>query len=219
MANGAAHQSNLERCEAEMGRKVRDGWYACGMAFRRKRREKTKADPRHSHGRGDAAETGAFVSTFTFRLPFRMGVSDNLEQEIAWPSDYQNAKDGQRFGAPPFVRLRLFNAAIPDRKFSPANAPAAVRRFYGTDYELGPPDDGDPYLYEQWVSLETPAVLLVGEDPNDGAYAFHRGLSALDVYLRAFALARNQHGSSDQLTGAPAHSDRGGAESRRQVDS
>ncbi len=162
------------------------------MAFRRKRREKTQADPRHPHW-GDAAETGAFVFTFTFRLPFRLGVSDNLEQQIAWPSDYQNPKDGQRFGAPPFVRLRLFNAAIPDRKFSPANTPAAVQRFYGTDYELGPSDDGDPYLYEQWVSLETPAVLLVGEDPNDGAYAFHRCLSALDVYLRAFALARNDN--------------------------
>jgi hypothetical protein len=41
------------------------------------------------------------------------------------------------------------------------------------------------------VSLETPAVLLIGENPADGGYAFHRCLSALNVYLQAFALARN----------------------------
>lgn len=34
-------------------------------------------------------------------------------------------------------------------------------------------------------------MLLEGEDPADGAYAFHRSLSALNVYLQAFALARD----------------------------
>lgn len=163
------------------------------MVFRKNRREKTTADPHRADERADAADTGAFVCTFTLRLPFRMGISDNLEQKIAWPGDYQDAEDARTFGEPPFVRLRLFNATVPDRKFSPANAPAAVRRFYNCDYELGPPDNGDPHLYEQWVSLETPAALLIGEHPNDGAYAFHRCLSALDVYLQAFALARNNN--------------------------
>jgi hypothetical protein len=163
------------------------------MASSKKRREKTKADPHRANWRGDPAETGPFISTFTFRLPFRMGISDNFEQEIAWPSEYQNPEDAQTFAKPPFVRLRLFNPTVPDRKFSPANAPAAVRRFYGSDYELGPADDVDPLLYEQWVSLETPAALLVGEDPADGAYAFHRCPSALDTYLQAFALARNDN--------------------------
>ena len=98
-------------------------------------------------------------------------------------------------GAPEVPRRRgccWAKATVPDRKFSPANAPAAVRRFYGSDYELGPADV-DPLLYEQWVSLETPAALLVGEDPADGAYAFHRCLPALDTYLQAFALARNDN--------------------------
>jgi hypothetical protein len=163
------------------------------MASGKKGREKPNADQRVANWRSDPAETGAFVFTFTFRLPFRMGISDNFEQEIAWTSEYANPEDAKTFAKPPFVRLRLFNAKVPDRKFSLANTPEAVRQFYGTDYDLGPADDVDPHLYEQWVSLETPAVLLVGEDRADGAYAFHRGMSALDAYLKAFALARNDN--------------------------
>src|SRR5436190_17590354 len=163
-----------------------------GMAASKKRRKKAEADPLSADWRTDAAETGAFLYTFTLRLPFRMGISDNFDQEIAWPSEYQEAGDAQPF-PPPFVRLRLFNAPVADRKCSPANAPAAVRRFYGADYELGPGDETDPQWYEQWVSLETPAALLVGEDPADGAFAFHRCLSALDAYLQAFALARDEN--------------------------
>lgn len=92
------------------------------MASSKKRPEKTKADPHRADWRGDTAETGAFVHTFALRLPFRMGISDNFEQEIAWPSKYQNAEDAQTFAKPPFVRLRLFNATVPDRKFSPVTA-------------------------------------------------------------------------------------------------
>src|ERR1022692_4252907 len=83
------------------------GWYACGMASSKKRREKTKPDPHLANWRGDPAETGAFISAFTFRLPIRMGISDNFEQEIAWPSEYQSPEDAQTFAKPPFVRLRL----------------------------------------------------------------------------------------------------------------
>lgn len=172
---------------------VRGDWYSCGIASGKKRPEKTKADPHRADRPGDPAETGAFFYTFTFRLPFRLGISDNFEQEVTWPSQYAKPEDAQTFGKPPFVRLRLFNAEVADRKFSPVNAPVAVRHFYGGDLELGPADDVDPHLYEQWVSLETPGALLVSEDPADGGYAFHRGLFALDVYLRAFALARNDN--------------------------
>lgn len=161
------------------------------MGSRKKRRADPRADPSRAAFHPDPAETGAFIYTFAFRLPFTTGMSDNFDQEIAWPSDHANAGDAQTFAKPPFVRLRFFNATLPDRKFSPANAPAAVHHFYGSEYDLGPADDVDPHLYEQWVSLETPAALLSGESPVDGAYAFHRCLSALNVYLQAFALARD----------------------------
>lgn len=161
-----------------------------GSRKRRRQRQDRAVSP-EADVRGDPAETGAFVYTFTFRLPFRLGISDNFGQDIAWPVEYANAKDRETFASQPYVRLRLFNAPLSDRKFSPAHAPAAVRHFYQADYELGSADDTlDPYLYEQWVSLETPAALLVDENPEDGAFAFHRCLSALNVYLQAFALAR-----------------------------
>jgi hypothetical protein len=160
---------------------------------RRKRRRRDRTDePQVEAFKADPAETGAFICTFTFRLPFRMGISDDFDQEITWPAEYAKDEDAETFAKSPFVRLRLFNATLPDRRFSPANAPAAVRHFYQAEYDVGPADDQvDPYLYEQWVSLETPAALLTDEDPADGGYAFHRCLSALNVYLQAFALARN----------------------------
>lgn len=164
------------------------------MGSRKRRRREPTDDRRVEAFHGDPAETGAFIYTFTFRLPFRMGISDDFGQEISWPADYAKEEDAQTFARPPFVRLRLFNATLADRMFSPANAPAAVRHFYRSLYDSGPTDDKvdkvDPHLYEQWVSLETPAALLTDENPADGAFAFHRCLFALNVYLQAFALAR-----------------------------
>jgi hypothetical protein len=161
------------------------------MRSRKRHRREPTDDPNGEAVHGDPAETGAFIYTFAFRLPFRMGISDSFGQEISWPAEYANAEDAQTFAKPPFVRLRLFNATVSDRKFSPANAPLAVRHFYEAEYDPGPADDKvDPRLYEQWVSLETPAALLIDENRADGAYAFHRCLSGLNVYLQAFALAR-----------------------------
>jgi hypothetical protein len=73
-----------------------------------------------------------------------MGISDNFDQEVAWPSDYAKAEDADTFAKPPFIRLRLLNATLADRKFSPANAPMAVRHFYAGKYDLGSADDTDP---------------------------------------------------------------------------
>lgn len=66
-----------------------------------------------------------------------------------------------------------------------------LRSSTSTEEDTGPQDENDPRLYEQWLSLETPGVLCTGEARTDGAYAFHRSLSALNVFLQAFALARS----------------------------
>ena len=148
-------------------------------------------DRRAGAFRGDPAETGAFIYTFTFRLPFRMGISDDFGQEIV----ASRVRQGGR-------RADLREAAIRPAPFVPRHArrsqvlpcECAGRRapLLPGRVRLGPADDKvDPHLYEQWVSLETPAALLTDESPDDGAYAFHRCLSALNVYLQAFALARN----------------------------
>jgi hypothetical protein len=172
---------------------VRCDCYAYVMPVPKSRRRKLVISQKNINLNGDPPETGPYLSTFTFRLPFRLGISDSFDQTITLPSEYASAPDSETFAMPPFVRLRLFNAAILDRKFSPANAAAAVRRFYDADWDVGHASEVDPHLYEQWVSVETPAALLVGEVPTDGAYAFHRSLAALNSYLQAFALARNDN--------------------------
>lgn len=102
------------------------------MSSRKKRRTGQSADPPPAAFRPDPAETGAFIYTSTFRLPFTMGISDNFDQEVAWPSDYAKAEDAATFAKPPFVRLRLFNATLADRKFSPGKCadgrPSLLRR-------------------------------------------------------------------------------------------
>jgi len=131
--------------------------------------------------------TGQFVYTFTCRLPFVLGIADGLDHEISVWADYLDDGAAAVFGKDPFVRLRIFNAPIADRMFWPVNMPRAIEYFYEGD--IGPADD-DNQLYEQWVSLETPAALLAGENPADGGYAFHRSLGVLNIFLQAFSLAR-----------------------------
>ncbi len=135
------------------------------------------------------AVTGPFLYTFTGRMPFVLGVADGLDHEVGLPVNYAVEQDADIFRRGPFVRIRIFNAPSVDRRFCPANLPQAVQHFYQTEYESG--EEDGPRLYEQWISLETPAVLLSGENQADPAYAFHRSLSVLNVFLQAFALARD----------------------------
>ena len=133
--------------------------------------------------------TGSFLYTFTCRIPFVLGVADGIEHEIVLSLPYANANAVQVFGRQPYVRVRIFNAPVADQKSWPANMPIAIKHFYGGD--IGPADAGGALLYEQWVSLETPATFLAGESQADPAYAFHRSLSVLNLFLQAFSLARN----------------------------
>ena len=131
---------------------------------------------------------GPFLYTFTFRLPFVLGVADPPDHQLELPSDYANEQDMEVFQRRPFVRLRFFNAPIADRKFWPVNMPAAVEYFYRGD--IGVPNQEGGHLYEQWISAETPAAFLAGESRTDPAYAFHRSYFTLNLFLQAFALAR-----------------------------
>jgi hypothetical protein len=133
--------------------------------------------------------TGPFLYTFTARLPFVLGVSDGLDHQVDLHVRYASQADDEVFQRGPFVRVRMFNAPIADRKFCFANMPEVVHHFYGAEYPFGEADG--THLYEQWISLETPAVFLEGEKASDPAYAFHRCLSVLNLFLQAFALARD----------------------------
>ena len=101
-----------------------------------------------------------------------LGFEDSFDHDVAVSGEYANEADAVVFGRPPFVRVRIFNADVADRKFAAANVPAAIEHFYGHHVPSGEVDDN--IFYEQWVTLETPAVFLSNEPRWDPAFAFHR---------------------------------------------
>jgi hypothetical protein len=134
-----------------------------------------------------AGPAGPKIYTFTCRLPFVLGFSDNLTHRIDLSGGYVDPADVDAFGPNAYVNIRMFNAQLADYKSWPVNMPSAVHHFYAG--EIGPPDDEHP-LYEQWISLETPGGLTHHENPSDPAYTFHRCLGALNIFLQALGLAR-----------------------------
>jgi len=140
---------------------------------------------------GNPAETGPFLYTFTFRLPLVLGIRSGFEVTVE-TAPYASESDAAIFLRPPSVRIRFINRDIADHKFLPANLAGALAEFHGRESsgaETLNVGEGIQ-LYEQWVSLETPAALLSGENAEDGAYAFHRGLACLNLFLAGYGLAR-----------------------------
>jgi hypothetical protein len=137
------------------------------------------------------AETGPFLYTFTFRLPLVLGIRSGFEVTVE-TTPYATESDAAIFLRPPSVRIRFINRDIADHKFLPANMAGTLAEFYGSESSgTDTLNVGEVIqLYEQWVSLETPAALLRGENAADGAYAFHRGLACLNLFLASYGLAR-----------------------------
>jgi tetratricopeptide (TPR) repeat protein len=157
---------------------------------KRKRRDTDEDEPLDPRSIVSKPETGPYLYTFTSRLPFVLGFEDSFDHDIAISGQYANEADAVVFGRSPFVRVRMFNADVADRMFAAANLPAAIEHFYGQDVPSGEVDG--KHLYEQWVTLETPAVFLSHEPRWDPAFAFHRSMSALTLFLEAFAIARDK---------------------------
>ena len=63
--------------------------------------------------------TGPFLYTFTLRLPFILGMADGLDHDVSLPVAYADEEHDETFGRAPFVRVRMFNATIPDLGFLP----------------------------------------------------------------------------------------------------
>ena len=128
---------------------------------------------------------GPVIYTFTFRLPFALGLLDDVGEHRSYFSDrYVDPVAAAHFGEPPYVRMRLRNVPDEHTDLWPEKADQALEWLYPE----GQRQDTRPRLklpgaYEQWVTLETPGALLRSEDLEDRAYAFHRCLSALNVFL------------------------------------
>src|SRR5665213_3114444 len=140
---------------------------------------------------GNPAETGQFLYTHTFRLPLVLGIRSGFEVTLG-AAPYASTSDAAIFPGPPSVRIRLINRNIADHKFLHANLAGALAEFYGRESSQADTLGAGKgiQLYEQWVSLETPAALLSTENAADGMYAFHRGLAILNLFLASYGIAR-----------------------------
>jgi hypothetical protein len=133
---------------------------------------------------------GPFVVTFTAYLPFPTGVPNELGHLVALGEPFADA-EAQAVFKQSWVNIRLFEVTKPGLPAWRSGVRAAMQYFYEADLDLD--DDGrygeEEYLERhQWVTLETPHAQLVGENPTDAAFAFHRSLNVFNYFLRATLL-------------------------------
>lgn len=130
------------------------------------------------------------VLTFTFRLPFSLGIEDTGSHQIFLADSWSDPDDVAHFGRTPMVRFRVRNQPMSGESFWPSQAGEVLQSLYDCD-ATGSEFDWSPVegLCEQWVTLETPSARLVTEKEDDGAYAFHRAFASFNGFLTAFDLA------------------------------
>jgi hypothetical protein len=132
------------------------------------------------------------VATFTARIPFLLGVPDDLGHTISSPHAFVDRAATQTFGGRPTVAIRVFAQGTSGITRRTPGASAALRHFYNGGFPPGTPDrfaEGKLASYEQWVTLETPGALAVDENPADRAYAFHRCLRYFNFFIRSVMVA------------------------------
>lgn len=141
--------------------------------------------------------------TFTFPLPYTMGLSDDLTHQIAaidrgmhpqrQLSPWADPQAAKSFGEVPVVRIRFFRRATEGLDMAQPHLNDVIEALYGVaihfDGSRLPRFGGDGTAYEQWVTLETAATRLVWEPAEDEAYAFHRCVSALEAFIEAYIVA------------------------------
>lgn len=135
--------------------------------------------------------TGPYVATFTGRIPFLLGIPDELGHTINFYHPFVDPEAATVFGPHPTVNIRLFTLRTPGIPVRSAGAASALKRFYGYDLPHGLPTRfaADKLAdYDQWVTLETPGAIAVGEAPLDKGYTFHRCLSFFNMFIQAVML-------------------------------
>lgn len=133
---------------------------------------------------------GPLIFTFTFSIPFTLGLADGGFHTLVFDSKWVDHNDIANFGAPPFVRIRLHNQTLDGDEWLPKHVGPAIEHLYG--YSGDDPLESWPPIanaYEQWVTIETPSGRIESDNPDDPAYAFHRGLLCLNRFLTGLELA------------------------------
>src|SRR5216683_5172570 len=133
------------------------------------------------------------ICTFAARLPFPLRLADERFHRLFLKSSYQDSDLAARlFPGPPWVCIRVKNETNAGYSIYPPTTAAAIESLYETTIEQ-PHFHPDGY-YEQWVSMETPSLRVVGESDIDQAYHFNRCVRALDLFLQCHNLTfRDPH--------------------------
>ncbi len=135
---------------------------------------------------------GPFVATFTARLPFLLGIPDDLGHAVSLHTPFVDSDDAARFGEGPFVQIRVFTLTESGLPMWPPGAGEALDRFYSYEPDFDPDERfGEDSLtaHTQWVTLETPHARAVSEPEDDPAFAFHRCLSVFNLFLHGVLAA------------------------------
>lgn len=132
---------------------------------------------------------GVCLYTFTARLPFVLGIPNDLGHTIASGERYADPEDAAVFGERPFVSIRVFAAEESGLPTWPRGTRVALKHFYDHEVDL---DEAERYgeaelvAYDQWITLETPSAPTESEVSRpDPGFAFHRSLQFLNLFLRA----------------------------------
>lgn len=136
--------------------------------------------------------TGPHLATFTGRIPFLLGVPDDLGHTISSSHPFVDPDAARVFGSRPIVNIRGFAQRTAGIATRAAGASGALRHFYNRDFPSGTAErfaETELASYEQWVTLETPAALAADEDPADDAYTFHRCLACFNIFIRSVMVA------------------------------
>src|SRR5262249_15710222 len=131
---------------------------------------------------------GPVILTYTFRLPFTLGLEDKGHQDLFLNERWADDDNIAHFGATPAVRIRVVNQETDGLDMWPSRAAEVIARFFGDGDDRHVEFTPLPGAYEQWITLETPSGMLSSEDPEDGGYAFHRALRVFDLFLTALDL-------------------------------
>jgi hypothetical protein len=152
---------------------------------------------------GDSGSTGAW-HTFTFRLPFTLGLTytgnEHHDMLVSPPPDWEGTQvwaepsSSDAYGPVGIVRLKFYASPESGIEMFPRGLESALHGIY-PDSEFRSSDGTWPLLgedntdvYEQWVSAETSPNRLSWEDPQDEAFAFHRVLRALNLFLLGYSV-------------------------------
>jgi hypothetical protein len=133
---------------------------------------------------------GPLIFTFTFPIPFTLGLADGGVHTLILQSRWVDPNDSANFGAAPFVRIRLHNQVLDGDEWLPNHVGSALQHLYGFDGD-NPSEAWPPIAesYEQWITMETPSGRIESDKTDDPAYAFHRSLLCLNQVLAALELA------------------------------